>query len=68
MSHFIDDNLAYEVEENGELVGEQEPTRESKWTYYAVYRYKNNVYAIILDSTGVIGGEQITEQEISQYI
>jgi hypothetical protein len=68
MSQFIDDNLAYEVVENGELVGEQEPTRESKWTYYAVYRYKNNVYAIILDGTGVIGGEQITEQEIPQYI
>lgn len=66
---FIDDSLAYDVARAGEFVGKQTPTRESKWTYYAIYRFKNKVYALIVDGDGdILSGEEINENEISQYI
>jgi hypothetical protein len=66
---FIDDSAAYDALDNGEFVGRQEPTRESKGGWYEVYRLNGKVYAIAIDrDSNMIFGEEITEDEISQYI
>ncbi len=66
---FVEDSLVNKIVEFGTLVGKQLPTRESKFMYYAVYRYDNKVYAIIFDSDDEdISGEEISEKEISSYL
>lgn len=66
--NFIDDAVAYDAIDNGELVGKQEPTRESKGMWYEVYRLNGKVYAIGMSESGMSFGEEITEEQISQYI
>ena len=64
---FISDTLMHQVVQEGTLIGKQEPTAESKYMYYAVYKYLGNFYAIVF-SDGAECGELIAEDQISRYI
>jgi len=65
---FIDDLLAYDAIDNGEFVGKQEPSRESKGGWYEVYRLNGKVYAIGFDrDSNMSFGEEITEAQIPLY-
>lgn len=63
------DNLIDRVLEFGTEIGRQLPCRESKGMYYAIYRYDGVVYAINFDrDDNSLDGEEITEDQISEYI
>ena len=65
----ITDEMMWDFIENGEYIGEQQPTRESKWSFYRVYK-KDDVYIAVVcdDENGAICAEHILEENVNQYI
>ena len=65
---FIDDALAYDALDNGELITKSTPSSETKGMWYEIYRLKDKVYAIGMSNVGMAFGEEISEDTISNYV
>ncbi len=69
MAELVDDALLREVTENGELLGKTAPSRETKYSWFQVYRYKDEIIACVYDEdNGAVCGERITEDQLDAYI
>lgn len=68
MAKHIDQNEARKAALKGLQVGQTEPSRETKGTWWEVYLFDGRLIACVLDpSLGVVCGEEITETDIDLY-
>jgi hypothetical protein len=67
----ISENEASNIANKGTLIGESSPSRETKGSFWQVYLYEGELYAIGIGDVNdcwVFGGEKITREQIDQYV
>lgn len=71
-TEFITDALVTEIEREGKLLGEQEPSSDSKYSFYRVYEHAHLLYALAYQADyngkSFIHGYQIDESKVGEYI
>jgi len=68
MAHYIDEVLAKKVYNSGRKIGETEPSRETKGSWWEVfYIPTDGLYACVMTSWGVECGEKISKDELPMY-
>ena len=68
MSEYVDEIVAQKAYDEGIKIGETEPCRESKGSWWEVYKTSKGIIACVLTSWGVSCGEKITEDELHMYV
>lgn len=65
---FVNDKVAREFVEKGNLIGKSTPCRETKGMWWEVYSWNDRTVAVCMDSSaGVSCGEEITLDKLSLY-
>lgn len=67
MKH-VNKTVACHFHDDGEFIGKTNPCRESKWTWWEVFKIENVIVACVMTSQGVQCGEEISENELRFYI
>ena len=68
MSEYVNETAAREAHKNGTKIGETEPTRETKGTWWEVFKSGEDIIACVMSEDGVVCGERITPAELDMYV
>ncbi len=69
MSKYVNEKVALEAFNEGELIGQSERTIDNEDIWWEVYQYEDKLIACMLsDESGVMCGEEITKAELSDYV
>ncbi|MFZ2452592.1 MAG: hypothetical protein WAW36_18955 [Methylovulum miyakonense] len=69
MATLIDDKLANQACDKGLKVGQTSPSRETKYSWFQVYKLEDQLIACVMDeSIGCVCGEAISTDELGGYV
>ena len=70
MSKFVGQKEARAAAESGLLIGQTEPTRETKWSWWKVYVTPSGdiIACVMADAVGVVCGEKLDKSEVGRYV
>lgn len=70
MSKSVEDSVGYAASDNGKLIGQTEPSRETKFSWWMVYLHEGKIYACCYEGQdgNFCFAEEITEDEVHLYV
>lgn len=69
MSQYVNEKIAQAAADNGVKIGETEPSRETKGSWWEVFKLENgDIIACVMGDWGVSCGEKITPTELKYYV
>ena len=67
MGKYVNEQIAQLAVDNGVLLGKTTPDRESKWSWWEVFRVADGIIAVVMTDSGVSCGEKIELTELPMY-
>jgi hypothetical protein len=68
MGKYVNDVAARTAHDRGIKIGETEPSRETKYSWWEVYKWSDYIIACVMTENGVTCGEEILMDELHLYV